>query len=185
MTSQTKKVHFKGSLRCRQTKPRGLVRLQRRLFSGRLDLYSIWVWLQRDSVYSIDINWTHSTVPVFSSYHSYCVHDRVHVSLECSMSVASQKLKIRKKEVNSGFNLVKLESCVTRALETGVTSNVQANQVIQPSNGHNKDERSPTLHQWHKMCHTKLTEQLGDRKSDRVYNLGQIVLSEGSNYVNA
>ena len=46
------------------------------------------------------------------------------------MPVASQKLKIRKKEVNSGFDLVKLESCVTPALETGVTSNVQANQVI-------------------------------------------------------
>ena len=43
------------------------------------------------------------------------------------MPVASQKLTIRKKEVNSGFDLVKLKSCVTRALETGVTSNVQAN----------------------------------------------------------
>lgn len=38
------------------------------------------------------------------------------------MPVASQKLKIRKKEVNSGFDLVKLESCVTPPLETGVTS---------------------------------------------------------------
>lgn len=67
-------------------------------FQGRLDLGSIWVRLKSSAWLCLFDRsklegWRFSTVQVFSSYHSYCVHDGVHVSLECSMLVTSQKLK--------------------------------------------------------------------------------------------